>query len=274
MTESTGTKKPAGTTTKPAAAKPAAAKPAAGQAPEPEYVDIDESGQDKPAVLHIGSIEVLLRTPVTAPDDSTIIPNDGCIAWTNLAIDGLVVNLTSHRTTETAALDGLLAAVKFAQIQYGFVPVDRNGNPFPAARVSTPGKQATGQAKAAQPSRPAGQPAAQASKPATTSQPAAEDTTIEHTIVCVKMEVAPVPGKGVGMKFYAAGHNYADIWCTWAEDKALEWLNAGTGYEWDAATLAAVASFTVKFKVIFMYSDKRNSKSNQYKDIVRFEPAA
>lgn len=259
---------PTGTTKKPAPAQ----APEPQEPPEPTYHNVDETGEEIEAKLQIGNIEHLVKIGVKAPSDKSLTP-EGCTAWTNLGFDGLVVNLTSHRATEMDALNGLLSAVISAQIMYGLIPLDRNGNAIPPMRQAPPLKN-SGTGNQHGPVKKAG---AGPTKNTGTGQPAQEgglkfEPNVEHKVQISSMEIAPIPA-GVGMKFFAPGHKYADVWCSWSPEKALEFLNAGTGYTWTAEDLTKAAKFNVSFVVVFHYSTKLNSQKNQYKDIDRFEPA-
>lgn len=117
-----------------------------------------------------------------------------------------------------------------------------------------------------------GQPAAPlpppAGKPAPAA-PAAAPRERQSTAV-VKMKVTPLEGGKVSVDFFAAGHQYADVYDR-LDPKQLLAMLAPTG-AWTLEHLAAVATYQVSFVVEWEFSERINSKGNPYKNILAIRP--
>jgi hypothetical protein len=119
----------------------------------------------------------------------------------------------------------------------------------------------SGEAK--EPAKPAVTPAPAA--PAT--QKAATTDTGVNTMAIKKMTVAPQADGKVKIGLYADGHKFPDLYMSLGLDATLKTL-AGTGLEWTAEHLSAVAEFNVDFLADWRNSDKLNTKGNPYKNVV------
>lgn len=139
------------------------------------------------------------------------------------------------------------------------------GQPAQAARPAAPpapGRPATPPAPGQPPA-----PTAQAAPPAGASNGTGEI----FTLPIVKWEVAKIRQDGrVDINFFGPGHRHPDIYTTWSVEKAVQ-MFAETG-AWTAEHFAGAQTYTFPLKVLYTLG-KANSKGNQYKDILRLEPA-
>jgi hypothetical protein len=182
------------------------------------------------------------------------------------------VNVTSRRRTEIEALDALMFTIGYAYIKYGLVPVDRNGrayiaidqrgktsSPATSSPASTPAKAGSGSTPAKAGSDPNASPQG--------SNPAQYDTNEIHEFRIAKIEVKPAKDDKIGLNFYVGSHQYPDIWGSFTLDKAIEFMK-GSGYEWKEEHFTGVREYKdLDFIVTWKYSEKRNSKGNQYKNL-------
>lgn len=125
-----------------------------------------------------------------------------------------------------------------------------NGNGNPAAPVTPP---------------PTGKPAPTAS--AASSTPA---TTAWQKCHAVKMKVTPLEDGKVSVDFFAAGHQYPDVYDRMKPEQLLAML-APTG-AWTLEHLNHVASYQVSYVVEWEFSERVNSKGNPYKNILAIRP--
>jgi hypothetical protein len=113
---------------------------------------------------------------------------------------------------------------------------------------------------------PASSPAAPPAPPAPATQKANVDTGV-NTMAIKKMTVAPQADGKVKIGLYADGHKFPDLYMSLGLDATLKTL-AGTGLEWTAEHLSAVAEFNVDFLADWRNSDKLNGKGNPYKNVI------
>jgi hypothetical protein len=287
---------PKGTTPTPAApAAPITGGPATPPEPtappsepgtmEPTYHNIDDAGKEVSFEIKFGRLaDIFDPTRVLLPaPDNTLVEGDFCIAWTDIGMEGLPsLSITSHRKTEIAAIDALMYALRYAYEVYGLAPIARGqtGRPnnqtqsaAPAAGAKQAGPQKPGSSNAA-PQRSGVAPAA----PAAPTQPAAPgneqfDPNVTHEYKIVMIEIKPQSDGKIAVDFFGPGHNYPDIYAKWTPEQALGYLNQ-SGWVFSAEHFARVAKYTdLDFVVKWVYSEKRNSKGNQYKNITSITPS-
>ncbi len=87
----------------------------------------------------------------------------------------------------------------------------------------------------------------------------------------VKMEVTPKPDGKAELKFYAASHNFPDIYVTRSHADLVKLL-AKTA-PWAPENFGAANTFNIDYMVEYTLSEKLNSRGNHYKDIADIRPA-
>jgi hypothetical protein len=129
----------------------------------------------------------------------------------------------------------------------------------------------------AQASAPAPQPAASTPAPTTSAPPPPPpgnggSQPQANVLNAVKMEVAPKPDGKAEVKFYAAGHQYADLYTTKAVGQIVDMLRETGNWQPEHFTTTA-QTYQVNMNIWWKNSEKLNSRGNPYKDIVSIKPA-
>ena len=239
------------------------------EARDPEYVDLDDTGNEPPPPPADNMVTDPETVQITATTIPTFTEAPG-IAWTEVygKTGGHVmrINLTSRANTPQEALDQLMKTIAYGMEAYKLKPYNPNERTAPAQNLGTPGTKPAPvtPAPVAQPATPG---TATPPPPVTTPASAPATTSNGGIMDIVKIDCTPVANGKSKLLFYAAGHQYADLTALMTPDQ-LAVLMQPTG-AWTHGHFAVAAVYNVNCKVEWKASDKMNSKGNPYKNIVR-----
>lgn len=221
--------------------------------------------------------------PITVPN----LGEAGGIAWTTIIKRQKVgeknakieINLTGRGATAAEALENLFNGLALA-LEHGY-SAWKAEEPTRALPKAT-GSPQTGNSTpkdTKSPSEPEtglkSLPGAKKSAPAATPPSAAPTSPSEEAggvIHASKMSVGPRQDGKVDIKFFAASHKWADIVVVRDAEEAIAVLSVIAPFS--AADLQVAAEYPVDVFVRFVYSEKKNSKGNPYKDLVDIQQAA